>query len=161
MRETIEQRANSYSTVREKRLTQTYATRGLERRLAEEGRLQIRTAPSQEPRTPLLYRLHLIASRRQQTQARFQALVRSWKKEIAFESSLTEILTNHNYLKIIGLGPAALPLIFKELEREPDLWFLALESITGEDPAASEDSTGDFKKISELWLKWGRDHGFI
>jgi hypothetical protein len=92
---------------------------------------------------------------------RFRTLVRSWKKEIAFESSLTEILMNHNYLKIIGLGPPALPLILGELQRQADMWFLALESITREDPAASEENTGDFKRVSEIWLEWGRDRGLI
>jgi hypothetical protein len=126
------------------------------------GREQRRFMPGLEPRNPLLLREDVIAwQRREPLEERFWTLVRSWKKEIAFESSLTEILMNHNYLKIIGLGPHALPLILEALQREPDMWFLALESIAGEDPAASEENTGDFKKISEIWLEWGRDRGFI
>lgn len=159
--EAIEERANSYSGGREKWAARTYALRGEARRLLHEIRFQTRTLPSSEPRTPLLYQEHVISTRRQQLKERFRTLVRNWKREVGFESSLTDVLMNHNYLKIIGLGPDVLPLIFQELEREPGLWFLALESITQEDPAASEDNTGDFRKISELWLQWGRDRGFI
>jgi hypothetical protein len=159
--ETMKRRAESYSSRREKSLSQTYALRDKVLRLPQQTRFQTRTLSSPEPRTPLPYLELLISERRRRIQERFRGLVQSWKKEVAFESSLTEILMNHNYLKIIGLGPRALPLIFQELEREPDLWFLALESITGKDPAASEDNTGDFKRISDIWLQGGRDRGFI
>jgi hypothetical protein len=159
---TIEKRANSYSSSHEKRSAQTYTLRGQERRLPPHGiPSQFRTPPSLEPRIPIDYRMHLISVRRRRLEERFQTLVKKWKKEVAFEPSLTDALMNHNYLKIIGLGPSALPLIFRELEREPDLWFLALESITHEDPAVSEENSGDFRKIAELWIQWGREHGFI
>ncbi|PWT78412.1 MAG: hypothetical protein C5B58_15335 [Acidobacteria bacterium] len=159
--EAIEQRANRYSGGHEKWSARTYALRGEARRILHEIRFQSRAVPSSEPRTPFLYYDHLISRRRQHIREQFRTLLRNWKREVAFESSLADVLMNHNYLKIIGLGPEVLPLIFQELEREPGLWFLALESITQEDPAASEDNTGDFRRISELWLQWGRERGFI
>ena len=47
-----------------------------------------------------------------------------------------------SYQKIIGMGPAVVPLILSELETEPDHWFWALEAITDENPV-SESDAGD------------------
>jgi hypothetical protein len=160
-RDRIELRAEGYSRHFKAR-GRTYVFPGRERRIEVLNRFHRRVVAGPEPRNPLWYLEDLVAwQRREPLEERFRTLVTSWKKEIAFESSLTEILMNHHYLKIIGLGPPALPLILEELQREPDRWFLALESITGEDPAASAENTGDFKKISEIWLEWGRDRGLI
>lgn len=158
---TIERRAEGY--IRHfKVLRRAYFSQGRERRIEEPNRFQRKFGLGPEPRNPLSYREDIVAWQRNESlEERFRTLVSNWKKEIAFESSPTEILMNHNYLKIIGLGVPALRLILEELQREPDLWFLALESITGSDPAASEENTGDFKKISEIWLQWGRDHELI
>jgi hypothetical protein len=49
------------------------------------------------------------------------------------------ISTNHPaYQRIIEMGQPVMPLIFRELEREPDHWFWALQSITGENPVKLE-----------------------
>jgi hypothetical protein len=62
-----------------------------------------------------------------------------------------------SYQRIIGLGPAALPLIFNELAREPDHWFWALKAITGEDPVPPS-ARGKLRKMTELWLQWAVSH---
>ncbi|PWU20449.1 MAG: hypothetical protein C5B50_03840 [Verrucomicrobia bacterium] len=62
------------------------------------------------------------------------------------------------YQRIIGFGPVAIPLILRELEREPAHWFWALNAISGEDPAP-EGST--FDEAAAAWLKWGRERGYI
>ena len=63
-----------------------------------------------------------------------------------------------SYQEIIGLGPVVLPLILRELAREPDQWFWALRSISGEDPAADAETVQD---ASQLWLRWGRERGLL
>jgi hypothetical protein len=60
------------------------------------------------------------------------------------------------YQRIIGLGPAAVPLLLRELEHRPDHWFWALKSITGQDPAEGTDSIGE---AARAWMKWGRQAG--
>ncbi len=64
------------------------------------------------------------------------------------------------YQKIIKMGRAALPLILADLQREPDHWFIALGSITGECPIPP-DAYGYIDRMAEAWLKWGREHGII
>src|SRR5215210_5250542 len=59
---------------------------------------------------------------------RFGELVRQWKEATLLMSSITEMATQPAYQQIIGMGHAALPLIFTELRRNPDQWFWALKA---------------------------------
>ena len=83
-----------------------------------------------------------------------------WKAEVRFTSSLTEIVLNRHYQRIIGLGPEAIPSILGQLEREPVLLFSALESISGVDPVRPEDR-GNVSAMRQAWLEWGRREKMI
>jgi len=87
----------------------------------------------------------------------FRELSLRWKSETRFVSSAHTIFLNRAYQRIIGLGRAALPYLFSELEQRPDNWFWALESITGEDPAPLSTS---FDERVNAWLSWGRLKGY-
>jgi hypothetical protein len=87
----------------------------------------------------------------------FQRLISAWHNERGITSSLTKIVTCPSYLRIIGMGERALPLILNQLEKEgnePDFWFWALEAITGDNPVTPND-TGDMRAMSRAWLQWG------
>jgi hypothetical protein len=56
------------------------------------------------------------------------------------------------------MGRKALPLLFAELEREPDHWFPALSAITGVDPVPEGAS---FKDAVGIWLAWAREKGYL
>jgi hypothetical protein len=92
--------------------------------------------------------------------ARFDTLATQWKKQSACLSNETHAAMLPSYQQIIGLGPAAVPLILEELQREPALWFWALEAITGEDPIPP-DAGGRFEVMTQAWLNWGRAHGLL
>ncbi len=83
----------------------------------------------------------------------FKQLRDAWKASTRFISSISKTVSDPNYLKIIGLGPAVLPSIIEELRREPDLWFVALEAITRENPVQPEHA-GDVAAMAEDWLQW-------
>jgi len=51
-------------------------------------------------------------------------------------------------------------LILRELQKEPAPWFLALRVITGEDTVGRNDA-GNFSKMADAWLTWGRERGYI
>jgi hypothetical protein len=89
----------------------------------------------------------------------FQRHALRWREETEFLSSLAEILNHADYQAIIQLGPAALPLIFDELQQRPDHWFGALEAITGENPIPVE-ARGDLEQMTAAWLKWATQHGY-
>lgn len=89
----------------------------------------------------------------------FAEHVRAWKDEVAFSSSLTEMVENRHYQAIIQMGARAIPLLLAELRREPDHWGPALAAITGENPLHAEDA-GDLEAITRRWLAWGTTLGY-
>lgn len=90
----------------------------------------------------------------------FQELAAKWQEETWFSSSIIDMAMNQNYQRIIGKGMDVVPLILRELEREPDHWFWALSAITGENPITEEDA-GDLEKMTEAWLALGKERGWI
>jgi hypothetical protein len=90
----------------------------------------------------------------------FDALARQWKAETALLSS-TKAMTDHPaYRAIIALGPGVVPLLLRDLEREPAHWFEALRALTGEDPVPPEQ-WGNIPAMTAAWLAWGRTRGLI
>ena len=92
-------------------------------------------------------------------EATFLALVREWKAQRGPTSSTTELATVASYQRIIGLGPAVVPLLLRELERQPDHWFWALKAISGADPVPVT-SRGKLQEMAQCWLTWGRQQGY-
>jgi hypothetical protein len=88
----------------------------------------------------------------------FQSHAQKWKRETFYMSSLDDMCVHPSYQRIIGMGRQAVPLVLRELEKEPDHWFWALTAITGQDPAQGEDSV---EGAAKAWLKWGREQGYI
>ena len=91
---------------------------------------------------------------------RFERLADQWVEETQFISSSTALILNGAYQQIIGMGEAVLPLIFKRLETQGGHWFWALKHITGEDPLSPDDA-GNYAKMREAWLTWGREHSCL
>lgn len=91
-------------------------------------------------------------------QSTFQKLAEQWQNETAILSSIKKKIEHPAYQEIIKMGQTALPLILRELQREPNHWFWALFTITGQDPTNPED---DFDQAVEAWLQWGKDKRLI
>jgi hypothetical protein len=92
--------------------------------------------------------------------ARFHMLKKEWEIDTAVKSSISEIVIHPAYQQIIGMGPTAIPFILSEMKIKRGHWFWALKSITGEDPVAPSDR-GNITKMTEMWLLWGREQGYI
>jgi hypothetical protein len=91
---------------------------------------------------------------------RFRSLARNWQEETAHLSSFTKRILNPHYQQIIGMGPAVIPFLLRDLAREPKDWFWALYSITGANPVGAQDE-GDIVAMSKAWLNWGKRRGII
>lgn len=90
----------------------------------------------------------------------FARLVVQWHQERGVTSSLSEMTLCPSYLKIIGMGETAIPLILAQMKDEkddPDHWSAALEAITGADPVP-EEAYGDTVKIAEAWFAWAEEN---
>ena len=88
----------------------------------------------------------------------FEELTETWRRETSFLSFVQQRAMHPAYQRIIGMGWAAVPFILGELERRPDHWLWALQSITGEAPARQTDT---FQAAVDAWLRWGRARGLL
>ena len=88
----------------------------------------------------------------------FRTLADKWWNATAILSFIQRKVMHPAYQRIIGLGPAVLPLILKELAERPSHWFWALQSITGENPVSEEANAVGAR---EAWLQWGRERGYL
>jgi hypothetical protein len=88
---------------------------------------------------------------------KFRDLVAQWKTEtrLSPSSKARDMFASPYYLRIIGMGQPAVPLILAEMEARPDHWDCALEMITGDNPVPPE-AAGKMKLIAKAWVEWGR-----
>lgn len=100
------------------------------------------------------------ADHRTELRRRFERYADEWRARTAHLSVLSQRVMHPSYQRIIGLGPEALPLIIERLVVQPDHWFQALRSISGEDPARPEDA-GRFDAMRKAWIDWGLKRGLL
>ena len=92
-------------------------------------------------------------------ESRFAALAAEWKANRGYSSSINKLCNHPAYQQIISMGEKAIPLLLRELEREPDHWFWALKTLTGVSPVPQE-SRANIKEMAHHWVNWGREHGY-
>lgn len=90
----------------------------------------------------------------------FEELALAWSSGTGHLSSPTSLVQHPAYRQIIGLGPAVLPLLLRDLAENGRFWFPALNAITGENPVP-DDAAGDVERMTEAWIGWGRANGLI
>jgi hypothetical protein len=98
---------------------------------------------------------------------KFTELAAQWRQETRHLSLMSDIVMNTAYQKIIGMGTPVVGLILQDLKRQPDHWFWALRSITGENPVEPNDDLrsvvdhrGRVGQMADAWLEWGRQNGY-
>jgi hypothetical protein len=91
-----------------------------------------------------------------QVAERFEQLAERWRAETGFLSDPDVRYMNSAYQQIIGLGPAVLRYLVRDLERTQEHWFWALESIVGEDHARGSETV---RAAVEAWLVWAKSVG--
>src|ERR1700693_5276062 len=84
---------------------------------------------------------------------RFLELVATWKRERGPHSASSRLAEHPAYQQIISMGPDVVPLLLRELEREPDHWFRALHALTGANPVP-ETSCGKIQEMTAAWFSW-------
>src|SRR4051794_33253629 len=82
----------------------------------------------------------------------FRRLAAIWETETLVLSNVNRITNHWAFQEIIRLGQPVVPLLLRNLEREPHLWVWALPEITAENPVPPSDA-GNIRKMSEAWLR--------
>jgi hypothetical protein len=90
----------------------------------------------------------------------FKSLADHWRLETAGLSSLIKRVTHPAYQQIIGMGPDAIPLILKELQRAPGHWFWALEALTRGKVIVGQDAK-TLTDLAKSWIDWGKRESLI
>ena len=90
---------------------------------------------------------------------RFRRLGAIWEAETMFLSDTHKIVEHPAFQEIIRMGDAVVPLMLRDVEKEPQHWVWALPRITGANPVPPSDG-GNIRKMGEAWLRWGREHGY-
>src|SRR5947199_9625078 len=90
---------------------------------------------------------------------KFRRLASVWLAETAVVSSSSDLVAHPAFQEIVGMGPAVIPLLLRELGKRSGHWHRALRRITGVDPVAPEDR-GNIDKAAEAWLRWGKEQGY-
>jgi len=88
----------------------------------------------------------------------FRRLADTWLDETGHFSVVRQMVAHPAYQQIVGLGTPVIPLILRELQREPAPWFSALRSLTAVDPTRPGSN---FDQAREAWLRWGRERGYL
>ncbi len=86
---------------------------------------------------------------------RFHRWVREWRAETLYSSLVVEKINHRAFQQIVNMKELAIDLILKEIETQPDLLYLALQIITGQDPVPQSDK-GNVRAATDAWIEWGR-----
>ncbi len=86
-------------------------------------------------------------------EATFAKLVKEWKEQRQSTTTARRMAEHPAYRKIIALGMPVVPLIIKEMAREHDHWFMALQAITKASPVPVE-SRGKIDEMTAAWIHW-------
>jgi hypothetical protein len=90
----------------------------------------------------------------------FRSHFTRWKKETKYISSITEIVNNKHYKRIIDMGPKVVPAILRHIDKYPDHFSYALLQLTGENPIVPDDC-GRILNQCKTWVQWGKDKDLI
>ncbi len=90
---------------------------------------------------------------------RLRRLEAVWNAETAHLSSASKIIGHPAFREIVNMGEPVVPLLLRDLEKEPSFWVWVLWEITGADPVPPSDR-GNIAKMTDAWLCWGRAKGY-
>ena len=88
-----------------------------------------------------------------QLRVSFNFLVRKWRQETLFNSSVPEITSAPAFRQIVRFGWDVVPFILREISNNPDYLVAALLEITGED-AVRVEHRGNVSLMARDWLEW-------
>ena len=101
----------------------------------------------------------LTSEQRQSVERTFRELAARWTDLTAYRSNVGALREHPVAREIIALGEPAIPLLLRELAREPAVsWMVLLAATSGEDPVPPE-AAGRVAAMARAWLDWGRMRG--
>jgi hypothetical protein len=93
-----------------------------------------------------------------QLRVEFEALSKKWHRDTVHLSLVSKKVGHPAYLRIVGMGEAAIPLLLEALRDRPTHWFAALRATANTDPSPIDANPSQAR---DAWLSWGRSQGYI
>jgi hypothetical protein len=82
---------------------------------------------------------------------KFDSLVKSWESNTLFESSVSKIISDPSFRRILNMGEKAIPFIIEEIDNNPSTLVWALNIITNSSFETSTRIT--VSEACKLWVK--------
>lgn len=84
---------------------------------------------------------------------KFRSLADEWYRDRP-RGDLHLMCAHPAYLRVIAMGPIAVPLIIAELRRHPEHWFTALSLLTDARDVVPPESRGRLQGMADAWIRW-------
>ena len=88
----------------------------------------------------------------------FDGLVNQWKAETLTMSSLGQMTALKSFKDITAMREKVLPLIYRNLQKQPSWLVVAGIEIAGENPTPAA-AQGNIIRIVDAWLRWAERTG--
>ena len=102
----------------------------------------------------------VVMASRFKTAERFILLADEWEKACAGISMIRRMFQHPAYLRIVENSKEFLPYVLSRLANSEGMWFGVLEEAVGTRPF-TDDEAGDYDKMRDAWLRWGREKGLL
>lgn len=90
---------------------------------------------------------------------RFYRLVLRWRTETVYLSQIRDMVEHPAFKEIVDMGDVVVPLIIKELYRQPDFLFLALNILRPGEARVPPAAAGKIDENVDAWLSWAERNG--
>ena len=104
------------------------------------------------------YQVVALRLKADQLRVEFEALSKKWHRDTRHLSLISKKVAHPAYLRIVGTGEAAIPLLLEALRDTPTHWFAALRATANTDPSPIDANPSQAR---DAWLHWGRSQGYI
>lgn len=89
---------------------------------------------------------------------KFHTLFNAWKSRTFLQSSVSKIIEDVNFKKIVEMGEKAIPLIIEEIDKNPGTLVWALNLITKTSISPNQRLT--VSGACKMWVKLWKQHSF-
>jgi len=86
---------------------------------------------------------------------KFNNLYKAWQSNTLLQSSISKIVDDVNFKRLVDMGQPAIPLIIEEIDKNPSTLVWALNIITGTSFSTSQRIT--IKDACKRWVRWWKE----
>lgn len=90
----------------------------------------------------------------------FNRIASKIMEDTKYSSRAADIIEHPEHKKLIEAGDVVIKYILQDMQKTPAHWFMTLYLLTGE-IVIKEEHRGIVPAMTEDWLAWGRENGYL